>query len=154
MTDNKNVPMKGLLIKPDEKKVDWVELPRLRRGDPMTVLEEIYKLLKIDKGSRLVEAVNLSRLKLPHSDLLLVDEESSFREETQALGQFGLGEKNAQHFFIFHGRALILRANSHGNWCTPKLRREVLLDYIRWGPFEMNGHLRPRVQWRDRKNGG
>lgn len=153
MTDNKNVPMKGLLIKPDEKKVDWIELPSPRRNQPMLVLDAIYKALKIDGGSRLVEAVNLINLQLPHNDLMLVDEEGLLRPETRALGQFGLGPRSSEHFYVFNGRALVLRANAQGNWITPKLRRAVLLDYVRWGPFEMNGHLKPRVKWRVR-NGG
>lgn len=150
MPDNKSEPMKGLLIKPDEKKVDWIELPSPRRNQPMLVLNEIYKALKIDAGSRLVQSVHLTDLRLPHSDLMLVDEEGLFRPETLALGQFGLGPKGAENFYVFNGRALILRANAHGNWITPKMRRAVLLDYVRWGPFEMNGHLKPRVKWRAR----
>jgi len=132
--------MQGLLIKPDERKIDYVDLPP-RDTSIDLIREAVYTALRINKGSRLVEGISLHQLHLPWTDTLYLDEEGRLHKSTIAIGRFFIGPEDGPPGlqFVFIGRGLVLRTNAQGQWITPKIQRERLLRYVTWEPAYRNG---------------
>jgi len=115
--------MKALLIQTDKQMVEEIELPTPTKDNTSELLEELYKLLLINAGSRLVEQVYLPFERYPTS-VILVDEEGRLRQSTRNLGSFMLFGR------VFRGRGIVLSETiddeGEANWSSATIE----LDYL------------------------
>lgn len=124
--------MKGWLIKPDTQEVEEIKITDPKGDDFKPQLNALYKALKIDKGSKLVEQVRCNRLDKrwqTKPDVLLIDEEGRQRPDTQKLGQFTLWG------FRFIGRGIIVsekRTSNGATWTDPTLTLADIQRALNW----------------------
>lgn len=118
--------MRGILIDPNRKTLTIV---KVTEGNVDETLEQIYKFLRIHRGSRMICQVPLQLVGIQSGDTMLIDEDPSITaQKTQrALHGFSLGVMPD----YFYGNALIVGVKNE-DWANSSFRFEHIRKLISW----------------------